>query len=69
LNLASYLIPLGRYDEAEAAVAEAIELQPQGAQTYLFLAIIQILRGNPGAAVQLAKKETSVLAYLRPRAG
>jgi serine/threonine-protein kinase len=57
-NLAIYLIPLGRYDEAEAAVGKAIELQPQGAQNYYYLAILQILRGNPGAAVQLAKQET-----------
>ena len=58
LNLATYLIPLGRYDEAEAALRKAIELQPQAATSYLELAIIQILRGKPGAAVELAKQET-----------
>jgi TolB-like protein/Flp pilus assembly protein TadD len=57
-NLGLYLIALGRYDEAEAALRKAIELQPQSAQNYLRLAIIQILRGNSGAAVELAKQET-----------
>ena len=57
-NLAGYLIALGRYDEAEAAVRKAIALQPQSAQNYYRLAIIQILRGKPGAAVELAKQET-----------
>ncbi len=57
-NLATYLTALGRYDEAEAALRKAIELQPQSAQNYMWLAIIQILRGNPGTAVELAKQET-----------
>jgi TolB-like protein/Flp pilus assembly protein TadD len=56
--LARYLIALGRYDEAEAALRKAIDLQPESAQAYAQLAIIQILRGNPGAAVELAKQET-----------
>ena len=57
-NLALYLTALGRYDEAEAALRKAIELQPQSAQNYMWLAVIQILRGNSGAAVELAKQET-----------
>jgi TolB-like protein/Flp pilus assembly protein TadD len=57
-GLALDLIPLGRYDEAEAALRNAIELQPQAAISYSRLAVIQILRGKPGAAVELAKKET-----------
>jgi len=57
-GLALELIPLGRYDEAEAALRKAIELQPQAAISYSRLAVIQILRGKPGAAVELAKKET-----------
>ncbi len=52
------LTVLGRYDEAEAAVRKAIELQPQSARNYAQLAIIQILRGKSGAAVEFAKKET-----------
>src|SRR5437868_4700423 len=37
---------------------KAIELQPQSAENYTYLAIIQILRGNSGPAVELAKQET-----------
>ena len=37
---------------------KAIALQPQSAQNYLWLAVIEILRGKPGAAVELAKQET-----------
>jgi len=58
INLATYLTALGRYDEAEAAVQKAIDLQPQSAENYMSLAVIQILRGNSGAAVELAKQET-----------
>jgi TolB-like protein/Flp pilus assembly protein TadD len=57
-NLSGYLTALGRYDEAEAALRKAIELQPQAAIYYARLAIIQILRGKSGAAVEFAKKET-----------
>ena len=49
---------LGRYDEAEAALRKNITLQPQSAQNYYRLAVIQILRGKPGQAVELAKQET-----------
>jgi TolB-like protein/Flp pilus assembly protein TadD len=58
LNLALSLIALGRYDEADAALRKAIALQPESAQNYDQLAVIQILRGEPGAAVELAKQET-----------
>ena len=57
-RLAAYLTALGRYDEAEAALRKAIELQPQSAQNYQQLAVIQILRGKSSAAVELAKQET-----------
>ena len=57
-NLASDLTALGRYDEAEAAQRKAIELQPQSATNYLNLSRIEILRGNPKRAVELAKQET-----------
>jgi len=56
--LAHFLVALGRYDQAEATLRKAIELQPTSAQAYAELAIIQILRGNPGAAAELAKQET-----------
>jgi TolB-like protein/Tfp pilus assembly protein PilF len=58
VNLAGYLIALARYDEAEAALRKAIELQPQSGTNYTSLAMIQILRGNAGAALEVAKKET-----------
>ncbi len=57
-NLTFVLSALGRYDEAETTLRKAIELQPQAAQNYLRLAVIQILRGKPGAALELAKQET-----------
>jgi TolB-like protein/Tfp pilus assembly protein PilF len=58
VGLATNLTALGRYDEAEAALRKGIELQPQSAQNYYKLAVIQILRGKPGPAVELAKQET-----------
>jgi TolB-like protein/Flp pilus assembly protein TadD len=57
-SLALDLVSLGRYDEAEAALRHSIELQPHAAQSYYRLAVIQILRGKPAAAVELAKQET-----------
>jgi serine/threonine-protein kinase len=56
--LSHFLTALGRYDQAEATLRKAIDLQPESAQAYAQLAIIQILRGNPGAAAELAKQET-----------
>jgi TolB-like protein/Flp pilus assembly protein TadD len=57
-NLALYLTALGRYDEAEAALRKAIKVQPDSAQNYMYLAVIQILRGKPGHAINLAKQES-----------
>ncbi len=57
-NFAHHLIALGRYDEAETTLRKTIELQPQSAENYAFLGQIQILRGKPGDAVELAKQET-----------
>jgi serine/threonine-protein kinase len=57
-NLSINLTALGRYDEAEAALRKAIELQPQAASYYSRLAMLQILRGKSGAAVEFATKET-----------
>ncbi len=56
--LARTLDALGRYDEAEAVLHKAIELQPQAAQSYCELAMVQVLRGHAAAAVDLAKQET-----------
>src|SRR5437764_562576 len=57
-NLTYVLTALGRYDEAEATLRKGIELQPQAAQNYLRLAVIQILRGKPGVGLQFAQQET-----------
>src|SRR6476660_5013088 len=58
VGLATNLTALGRYDEAEAALRKGIELQPRAAGNYYKLAVIQILRGKPGPAVEVAKQET-----------
>jgi tetratricopeptide (TPR) repeat protein len=56
--LSRTLVALGRYDEAEAVLRKGIELQPQAAQSYCEYSIVEILRGNPAAALKLAKQET-----------
>ena len=69
-NLALNLTALGRYDEAEAALRKAIELQPQAATNYAQLAIIQILRGKSGSGRGIRETgNRSVLAHLRTGAG
>ncbi len=65
-DLALCLSALGRYDEAEAALRKAIELQPQSATNHMRLSLIEILRGNPKRAVELAKQETD--PFWRPYA-
>jgi TolB-like protein/Flp pilus assembly protein TadD len=57
LNLARILIGGGRYDEAEAALHKAIELQPAAARLHAYLTIIDVLRGNAAAALQDAQLE------------
>jgi TolB-like protein/tetratricopeptide (TPR) repeat protein len=57
LNLALYLMPLGRLDEAETATRHAIALQPDGINFYRNLSVIDLLRGNAGAALADAQKE------------
>jgi len=57
LNLARILIAGGRYDEAEAALRNAIELQPAAARLHAYLAILDVLRGNATAALQDAQLE------------
>ena len=56
-NLARILIAGGRYDEAEAALRKAIELQPAAARQHAYLTIIDVLRGNAAAALQDAQLE------------
>lgn len=55
--LVSYLMPLGRLDEAEQAIAKAIELQPQGIYNHHLLAIAKVLRKDPGKARKAAEAE------------
>ena len=57
--LARTLRALGRYDEAESVLRKALEINPSGAQNYSELTILQILRGNAGAAIDLAQRETA----------
>lgn len=56
--LARALTGQGAFDEAEATLRKAIELQPQASHTYMQLATLQILRGNAAAAIALAQQET-----------
>lgn len=55
--LASYLMPLGRLDEARKAARKAIELEPKGLYNHHLLAIVEIVRKNPAAAQQAAEAE------------
>jgi len=55
--LATYLMSLGRYDEAETAVRKAIALQPGGTGYYQLLTIIEIQRGDAKAALAAAEQE------------
>ena len=53
-NLATQLIVLQRYDEAEATFRKALESQPQGAQTRACLSIVRMLQGQAAEAVVMA---------------
>lgn len=55
--LVAYLMPLGRLDEAEQAIGKAIELQPKGIYNHHLLAIVKVLRKDPGAALKAAEAE------------
>jgi serine/threonine-protein kinase len=57
LNLARILIGGGRYDEAEATLRKAIELQPAAARLHAYLTMLDVLRGNAAAALQDAQLE------------
>jgi serine/threonine-protein kinase len=58
LNLARILIAGGRYDEAEAALRKAIDLQPAAARLHAYLTTLDIIRGNAAAALQDAQLES-----------
>lgn len=55
--LALYLSPLGRLDEAEAAIRKAIALHPKAVGQFELLAIIEVQRGDAQAALQAAQQE------------
>lgn len=55
--LVAYLMPLGRLDEAEQAIAKAVELQPDGIYNHHLLAIVKVLRKDPAAARKAAEAE------------
>jgi TolB-like protein/Tfp pilus assembly protein PilF len=57
--LATYLSGLNRLDEAERAVRRAIELQSDTDAAHLYLAVIEIQRGNAQAALAAAQQEPS----------
>jgi TolB-like protein/Tfp pilus assembly protein PilF len=53
-QLSRFLGMLGRIDEAEKAESKAIELQPKAESYYVQLAVVEILRRDPGAALSAA---------------
>ncbi|MEF9979318.1 MAG: hypothetical protein RR792_06520 [Thermomonas sp.] len=53
----AYLSAVGRLDEAEKAIRNSIELRPQGSSAWAQLAIIELQRGDAGAALQAAQQE------------
>ncbi|MEO6967847.1 MAG: tetratricopeptide repeat protein [Rhodanobacteraceae bacterium] len=55
--LAQYLLPLGRFDEAEAAIRRAIALQPRAVGQYETLTTIEVQRGDANAALRAAQQE------------
>ena len=57
LNFARILIADNRYDEAEATLRKAIELQPAAARLHSYLTMLDVLRGNAAAALRDAQLE------------
>lgn len=55
-NLAAALFALNRLDDAERASRRGLELQPAAEGNYLLLALIDIQRGNPQAALAAAQQ-------------
>ena len=60
-NLATVLTILGRYDEAERVARRALELQPNSSLNHYLIARIEILRGNPDAALREAQLESGAI--------
>lgn len=55
--LAAYLMPMGRLDEAEQAIAKAIEIEPGAIYNHYLLATAKVLRKDASAARQAAEAE------------
>jgi TolB-like protein/tetratricopeptide (TPR) repeat protein len=49
---------IGRFDEAEAALRKAIEIEPQAAANHSQLALTKIHQGDAAAAIAVAREET-----------
>jgi tetratricopeptide (TPR) repeat protein len=64
LNLGIVMLALDRHDEAEAEIDKAIELQPQGSLQYLWLSLVQIVRGQAEEAVATAQRESDPIYRL-----
>ncbi len=58
-NLAFRYISVERYAEAETELRRALELQPRAAGIHHDIAILALLQGDPGTALQEARLETS----------
>jgi serine/threonine-protein kinase len=56
-NLGRLSLGAGRFEEAEGTFRKALEIQPQAARVHTYLATLDILRGNPAAAMQHAQAE------------
>jgi tetratricopeptide (TPR) repeat protein len=57
MNLASKLVQLGGFDEAETNARKVLELQPTAAGVHNLLTIIALLRNQPDVAMREAKLE------------
>ncbi|HET7930060.1 MAG TPA: hypothetical protein VFL63_01545 [Rhodanobacteraceae bacterium] len=55
--LSYYLAGTGQLDQARQAIETAIALRPHGSANYAQLTVIEILRGDPAAALAAARKE------------
>jgi Tfp pilus assembly protein PilF len=60
-RISQYLLPLGRFDEAQQSIRKAIELQPEAAEFQTELTIVEVLRGDATAALAAAQQERSGL--------
>ena len=60
-NLATVLMSLGRYDEAEAAARRGLELQPTSSLNHYLIARIYLVRGQPEVALREAQLESGAI--------